>query len=128
MRANFSDGGKKYCCYKLSGGWKFCKVTYNHPDHSSLFLLQTCSTSSFIDVHVVLKRQFIIIDMSKSQLADLFKKHRELQETEEKLCKWRDVSMLEAYEQDVSNNRSKTVAQLLDSWLNPVFTAPEKVH
>lgn len=66
--------------------------------------------------------------MSKSQLADLYKKHLEQKETEEKLCKWRDVSMLEAYEQDVSNNRSKTVAQLLDSWQNPVFTAPEKVY
>ena len=36
--------------------------------------------------------------------------------------------MLQAYEQDVLNNRSETVAQLLGSWQNPVFTAPEKVR
>ena len=36
--------------------------------------------------------------------------------------------MLQAYEQDVLNNRSKTVAQLLGSWQNPVFTTPEKVR
>lgn len=36
--------------------------------------------------------------------------------------------MLQAYEQDVLNNRSKTVAQLLGTWQNPVFTAPEKVR
>lgn len=66
--------------------------------------------------------------MSKSQLADLYKEHLEKRETEEKLCKWRDADTLQAYEQDLLNNRGKTVARLLDSWHNPVFTAPEKVR
>ena len=76
----------------------------------------------------MLDAQFIITDMSKSQLDVLYKKHLEQRETEEKLCKWRDVDMLQAYEQDMLNNRSKTVAELLDAWQNPVFTAPEKVR
>lgn len=60
-----------------------------------------------------------------SQLNDLYKEHLE---QKEKLCKWKDANMLQAYERDVLNNRSKTVAQLLGSWQNPVFTAPEKVR
>lgn len=63
-----------------------------------------------------------------SRLNDLYKEHLEQKETEEKLCKWKDASMLQTYERDVLNNRNKTVAQLLGSWQNPVFTAPEKVR
>ncbi|KAL9953856.1 hypothetical protein ACROYT_G041329 [Oculina patagonica] len=64
--------------------------------------------------------------MATSQLADLYKEHLEQKESEEKLCKWRDADTLQAYEQDLLNSGGKTVAQLLDSWQNPVFTAPEK--
>lgn len=92
------------------------------PSDPFLFSLPS---SSFIDAVL---GQFVITDLPKSQLADLYKQHLEQKETEEKLCKWRDADMLQAYEQDVLNNRSKTVAQLLGSWQNPVFTAPEKVR
>jgi len=61
-------------------------------------------------------------------LNDLYKQDLEQKETEEKLCKWKDANVLQAYEQDVLNNGSKTAAQLLGSWQNPVFTAPEKVR
>jgi len=65
-------------------------------------------------------------DLPTSQLNDLYKQDLEQKETEEKLCKWKDANVLQAYEQDVLNNGSKTAAQLLGSWQNPVFTAPEK--
>ncbi|KAJ7365537.1 DNA mismatch repair protein [Desmophyllum pertusum] len=72
------------------------------------------------------QHNLIISGVTKSQLTVLYKEHQERQETEEKLCKWTDADTLQAYEQELLNNGGKTVAELLDSWQNPVFTAPEK--
>lgn len=62
-----------------------------------------------------------------SQLAILYQEHQDSQETDEKLCKWTDANTLKSYEQNLFNNVDKTVADMLNSWQNPVFTAPEKV-
>lgn len=109
---------------EVGGNFVNMYIPLNGVTPSDPFLFSLPS-SSFIDAVL---GQFVITDLPKSQLADLYKQHLEQKETEEKLCKWRDADMLQAYEQDVLNNRSKTVAQLLDSWQNPVFTAPEKVR
>ena len=60
-------------------------------------------------------------------MASLYQEYQGNQETEEKLCKWTDVDKLRAYEKDLLNSAGKTVGEMLDSWENPVFAAPEKV-
>ena len=85
---------------------------------------------SFLYTQAIQENQhnLIISGVTKSQLTVLYEEHQERQETEEKLCKWTDADTLQAYEQELLNNGGKTVAELLDSWQNPVFTAPEKVR
>ena len=62
-----------------------------------------------------------------SRLFILYQEHQDSQEAEEKLCKWTDADTLKAYEQNLFNTADKSVAEMLDSWQNPVFTAPDKV-
>lgn len=65
--------------------------------------------------------------LGASQLVNLYQEHHGNQEMEEKLCKWTDANKLRAYEKDLLNKAGKTVGEMLDSWENPVFAAPEKV-
>ena len=65
--------------------------------------------------------------LGASQLAILYQEHQQSQETEEKLCKWANADKLKAYEQNLFDLAGKSVAEMLESWQNPVFRAPEKV-
>ena len=57
----------------------------------------------------------------------LYQEHQYSQETEEELCKWASADKLKAYKQNLWDSTGSTVAEMLDNWRNPVFTAPEKV-
>lgn len=56
----------------------------------------------------------------------LYQEHQYSQETEEELCKWASADKLKAYKQNLWDSTGSTVAEMLDNWTNPVFTAPEK--
>ncbi|XP_015767877.1 PREDICTED: DNA mismatch repair protein Mlh3-like [Acropora digitifera] len=62
----------------------------------------------------------------ESEVAMLYQEHQYSQETEEELCKWASADKLKAYKQNLWDSTGSTVAEMLDNWTNPVFTAPEK--
>ncbi|XP_067031022.1 DNA mismatch repair protein Mlh3-like isoform X2 [Acropora muricata] len=62
----------------------------------------------------------------ESEVAMLYQEHQYSQETEEELCKWASADKLKAYKQNLWDSTGSTVAEMLDNWRNPVFTAPEK--
>ena len=67
---------------------------------------------------------------SDTQLIGWYKEHAHEKETVEKMCKWTGAEAMLSYEQNLSKceEEKRTVVQLLDSWENPVFAAPEKVR